>query len=161
MNLFSRENLFDYSLNRISEYIKNKGYRILDDEVIVLENGIQVVGRRDRDSFRYNKEERKTLNELLAETNPSNTIIVLDHQPPLRGSLPDGAFDLMLSGHTHKGQMWPFEYIVKSIYYPFYGHLKNGRRHFIVSSGFGTWGPRVRIGSRSEILVIELSATNT
>ena len=143
-------------ISRTTEYIKTKGYRILEDEVAVLENGIQIVGRLDRDSFRYSGLERKSLEELLAETDPSGTIIVLDHQPPLRGTLPDGTFDLMLSGHTHKGQMWPFEYIVKKIYDPIYGHLIDGRRHFIVSSGFGTWGPRVRIGSRSEILVIDL-----
>lgn len=143
-------------ISRTSEYIIKSGYRILDDEVVVLENGIQVVGRRDRDSYRYSGKERKSLDELLSETDPSGTIIILDHQPPLKGSIPDGTFDLMLSGHTHKGQMWPLEYIVKRIYDPYYGHVSDGSRHFIVSSGFGTWGPRVRVGSRSEILVIDL-----
>lgn len=143
-------------ISRTTRYIEERGYRILNDEVMVLENGIQVVGRRDRDSFRFSGEQRKDLDELLAETDPSGTVIVLDHQPPLKGSLPGGDFDLMLSGHTHRGQMWPLGYIVKRIYDPSYGHLSDGRRNFIVSSGFGTWGPRVRVGSRSEIIVIDL-----
>ncbi|MCA1755989.1 MAG: metallophosphoesterase [Bacteroidales bacterium] len=103
-------------ISRTTSYIEDKGYRILNDEVMVLENGIQVVGRRDRDSFRFSGEERKSLDELLAETDPSRTVIVLDHQPPLKGSRPGGDFDLMLSGHTHRGQMWPLEHIVKRIY---------------------------------------------
>lgn len=147
-------------ISRTSEYIEERGHRILNDEVMVLKNGIQVVGRRDRDSFRFSGEQRKSLNELLAETDPESPVIVLDHQPPLKGSLPGGDFDLMLSGHTHKGQMWPLEYIVKRIYHPYYGHIRDGRRNFIVSSGFGTWGPRVRVGSRSEILVIDLVTGN-
>jgi predicted MPP superfamily phosphohydrolase len=147
-------------ISRTSEYIEERGHRILNDEVMVLENGIQVVGRRDRDSFRFSGEQRKSLDKLLAETDPESPVIVLDHQPPLKGSLPGGEFDLMLSGHTHKGQMWPLEYIVKRIYHPYYGHIRDGRRNFIVSSGFGTWGPRVRVGSRSEILVIDLVTAN-
>lgn len=143
-------------ISRTSGYIEARGHRILNDEVMVLDNGIQVVGRRDRDSFRFSGEQRKSLDELLAETDPSGAVIVLDHQPPMKGSLPGGDFDLMLSGHTHRGQMWPLEYIVKRIYDPYYGHLRDGRRNFIVSSGFGTWGPRVRVGTRSEIVVIEL-----
>lgn len=147
-------------ISRTSEYIEGRGHTILNDEVMVLENGIQVVGRRDRDSFRFSGEQRKSLDELLSKTDPSGPVIVLDHQPPMKGSLPGGDFDLMLSGHTHRGQMWPLEYIVKRIYNPSYGQLTDGRRNFIVSSGFGTWGPRVRIGSRSEILVIDLVTGN-
>jgi len=137
-------------------YIENKGINILLDEVTELKNGIQVVGRLDRDSFRYSGKKRKDLEELLQQTDPSRPVIVLDHQPPGSGSKPDGEFDLVLSGHTHNGQMWPFSYIVKSIYHPSYGHSVDGRRNFLVSSGYGTWGPRVRIGSRSELMIIDL-----
>jgi len=144
------------SFSKTVPYIESKGIDLLLDEVIELKNGIQVVGRLDRDSFRYSGKRRKELKELLALTDPLRPVIVLDHQPPGSRSMPDGEFDLMLSGHTHNGQMWPFSYIVKSIYHPSYGHKSDGRRNYVVSSGFGTWGPRVRLGSRSEMIIIDL-----
>jgi predicted MPP superfamily phosphohydrolase len=81
----------------------------------------------------------------------------LDHQPlGLNESALQGV-DLQLSGHTHRGQMWPLNYIVSAFFELGYGHMKKMNTHFIVSSGFGIWGPRVRIGSRSEVLIIDLT----
>lgn len=137
-------------------YIESKGINILLDEVITLKSGIQVVGRIDRDSFRFSGKRRKELEEILNLTDPTKPVIILDHQPPGKGSKPGGEFDLMLSGHTHNGQLWPFSLIVKSLYHPWWGLYTEGRRNWLVSSGFGTWGPRVRIGSRSEIVIIDL-----
>lgn len=141
---------------KTAPYIREKGFRLLLDEVVELKNGVQVIGRVDRDSFRFTGKKRMELDELLTHTDPSRPVIILDHQPPGLNARGQADFDLMLSGHTHNGQMWPFSYIVKSLYHPSYGHSVDGRRNYIVSSGFGTWGPRVRIGSRSEIMVIDL-----
>ncbi len=69
--------------------------------------------------------------------------------------------DLQLSGHTHNGQMWPLNLITSRHYELSYGYMKKGNTQFIVSSGFGLWGPRVRIGSRPEIVVLNISFTNT
>ncbi|HUS86229.1 MAG TPA: metallophosphoesterase [Bacteroidales bacterium] len=137
-------------------YLKKHNLNILEDEIALLEPGIQLIGRKDRDSFRYSGERRKDLSELLQATDPEKPIIILDHQPLAANREPEGKFDLMLSGHTHNGQMWPFSYIVNMVYANGYGHSVDGDRQFIVSAGFGTWGPRVRIGSRSEIIVIDL-----
>lgn len=138
-------------------YLENSGLNVLSDDLLVLKSGIQVIGRTDRDSFRYYGKRRKALSELLELTDPDRPVIILDHQPPGKNEVIGGNFDLMLSGHTHNGQMWPFSYIVRSIFKTSYGLSTDGRRNFIVSSGFGTWGPRVRIGSRSEIVIIDLS----
>ncbi|MEZ5010889.1 MAG: metallophosphoesterase [Bacteroidales bacterium] len=141
---------------RTIPYIKERGLTLLMDEVAQLESGIQVVGRIDRDSYRFAGKKRKDLGELLSLTDPTLPVIVLDHQPPYKREEVTGEFDLMLSGHTHNGQMWPFSYIVKSLFRNSHGHTVDGRRNYIVSSGYGTWGPRVRIGSRSEVVVIDL-----
>jgi uncharacterized protein len=53
--------------------------------------------------------------------------------------------------------MWPLNYITGKIYQLSYGYKKIGNAHFIVSSGFGIWGPRVRSGSRSEVLEINIT----
>jgi predicted MPP superfamily phosphohydrolase len=69
--------------------------------------------------------------------------------------------DLQLSGHTHHGQLWPFNYITGAVYEVSRGYHRRGQTHFIVSQGIGTWGPPVRLGSRPEILLITLRQETT
>jgi predicted MPP superfamily phosphohydrolase len=142
---------------RTIPYIESKGIRILKDEIVTLDGGIQLVGRIDRDSFRFYKKERMPLEELMKQADTSKPVILLDHQPfHLNESAKQGV-DLQLSGHTHNGQMWPLNYITAGIYELSYGYLRKGNTQFIVSSGYGLWGPRVRSGSRSEVLLINIT----
>ncbi len=138
-------------------YIESKGIRVLKDEVVTIEGGIQLVGRIDRDSFRFYKKERLPLGELIKQVDTTKPVILLDHQPFNLGESVKYGVDLELSGHTHNGQMWPLNYVTAKIYELSYGYLKKGNSHFIVSSGYGLWGPRVRSGSRSEVLLININ----
>jgi len=137
-------------------YIESKGIKLLIDETVSLEEGLILAGRKDRDSSRYNGEKRKSIDELLDGIDRNKPVIVMDHQPPMRRENTISGFDLMLSGHTHNGQMWPLNYLTAKIYKLIYGHSIIGNSHYIVSSGFGSWGPRVRLGSRPEVLDITL-----
>jgi len=141
---------------RTIPYIESKGIRILKDEVVTVDGGIQLIGRLDRDSKRFYGKERKPLEELIKTTDSARPLILLDHQPFELDKSEKLGIDLHLSGHTHNGQMWPLNYLTRRIYELSYGYLKKGNTHFIVSSGFGLWGPRVRLGSRSEVLIIDL-----
>ncbi len=138
-------------------YIESKGIRVLKDEMVILEGGIQLIGRIDRDSFRFYGKERLPLNQLMKQADTTKPIILLDHQPFHLGESAKSGVDLQLSGHTHNGQMWPLNYVTAKIYELSYGYLKKGNSHFIVSSGYGLWGPRVRSGSRSEVLLINIT----
>lgn len=142
---------------RTIPYIESKGIRVLKDEVIEIEGGIQLIGRLDRDSKRFYGKERKNLSELVSKADLSKPLILLDHQPFELDEAAKNGIDLQLSGHTHNGQMWPLNYITARMYELSYGYLKKGNTHFIVSSGYGLWGPRVRSGSRSEVLIINIS----
>lgn len=137
-------------------YIESKGIRILKDEVITIDGGIQLIGRLDRDSKRFFRAERKTLQELVKGIDPTRPVFLLDHQPFDLGESEIQGIDLQLSGHTHNGQMWPLNYLTKKMYELSYGYKKKGKTHVIVSSGFGIWGPRVRSASRSEVLLINI-----
>jgi uncharacterized protein len=137
-------------------YIESKGIRVLKDEVIRLENGVQIAGRLDRSSYTGNSKRRQTLDTLLSEADITEPIIVLDHQPYELKELSKYGVDLQLSGHTHNGQMWPLSSITNAIFELSHGYKKFNSTHVIVSSGFGIWGPRVRIGTRPEILVIDV-----
>ena len=63
--------------------------------------------------------------------------------------------DLQLSGHTHNGQFFPINWFVKKMYENSYGYLKKNNTHIYVTSGLGIWGPQYRIGTQSELVVIE------
>jgi predicted MPP superfamily phosphohydrolase len=142
--------------NKTIPYIESKGIRVLKDEMVILEGGIQLIGRIDRDSRRFYGKERMSLSELMKHADTTKPVILLDHQPfHLDESVKHGV-DLELSGHTHNGQMWPLNYVTSWIYELSYGYLRKGMTHFIVSSGYGLWGPRVRSGSRSEVLLINI-----
>ena len=141
---------------RTIPYIESKGIRILKDEMVTLKGGIQLIGRIDRDSYRFYKKERLSLDELMKQADTTKPVILLDHQPFHLDETAKYGVDLQLSGHTHNGQMWPLNYVTKMIYELSYGYLKKGNTNFIVSSGYGLWGPRVRLGSRSEVLLINI-----
>jgi predicted MPP superfamily phosphohydrolase len=144
---------------RTIPYIESKGIRVLKDEVVTLDGGIQLIGRIDRDSFRFYRKERLPLGELMKLADTTKPLILLDHQPFNLDESAKYGVDLQLSGHTHNGQMWPLNYVTSKIYELSYGYLKKGKSQFIVSSGYGLWGPRVRSGSRSEILLINITFT--
>ncbi|HRR16094.1 MAG TPA: metallophosphoesterase [Bacteroidales bacterium] len=138
-------------------YIEKNGIRILKDEAVVIDGCIQVIGRLDRDGLRYRNEGRKPLSKLMEQVDSSKPVILLDHQPFNLDEAEKAGVDLQLSGHTHNGQMWPLNYITKKIYEVSSGYKKKGNTHIIVSSGFGIWGPRVRLGSRPEIIVVDIT----
>ncbi len=141
---------------RTIPYIESKGIRILKDEIIELPGGIQLIGRIDRDSFRFYGKERTPLREMMKNIDLDKPVILLDHQPVKLDESVSSGVDLQLSGHTHNGQMWPLNYVTGWIFELSYGYLRKGNTQFIVSSGYGLWGPRIRSGSRSEVMLINI-----
>ena len=138
-------------------YIEKYGIRILMDEVVTLEGGIQIVGRIDRDGFRFTGKQRLSLGDLMSNIDKTRPVILLDHQPVKLDEAEQAGVDLQLSGHTHNGQLWPLNYVTRMIYEVSYGYKRKSNSQFIVSSGFGIWGPRIRSGSRSEVMLINIT----
>ena len=147
---------FMSDLKKSIPYIESKGIRVLSDEVVKLDNGLQIIGRTDRTAMQGSGPGRASLDSLLAMTDPGSPVLLLDHQPYDLSALAGTPVDLQLSGHTHNGQMWPFTIATNRIFELSHGYRKFGNSHVIVSSGFGIWGPRMRIGTRPEILSITL-----
>ena len=96
---------------------------------------------------------KKNLTTKLLKRNFFNLVLV--HKPCLWDFLPS-SIDLMLSGHTHNGQIFPFNFIVKLKYKYVFGLYKKSNSKLYVSSGSGCWGPTMRLGSRNEIVYIKL-----
>jgi len=145
------------NIKKTVPYIESKGIRVLKDEVVTLANGVQLIGRLDRSANQGFSNGRASLDSLLAMTDSARPAILLDHQPYGLSDLAATNVDLQLSGHTHRGQIWPLTYITAKIFELDHGYAMFGKTHAIVSSGFGMWGPRMRIGTRPEIVVINLS----
>lgn len=143
----------------ILPFIMNEnGIKVLQDESVVLNDNLFLVGRRDitEGRERYGTETRKHLDELLTEASSEHFIILMDHAPLEIYDAEKAGVDLQVSGHTHQGQIYPFG-IITERYFPFdYGHLIRDDYHLIASSGAGTWGPPVRIGTQSEIVRINI-----
>jgi predicted MPP superfamily phosphohydrolase len=143
-------------LGKSLPYIEGKGIRVLMDEVIKLDNGVQLAGRKDRSAIRLHGNGRVPLDSILSQCDSMAPLIVMDHQPYELASLAETAVDLQLSGHTHNGQIWPLNIITRRMFELSYGMKRFGNTTVIVSSGFGIWGPRMRIGTKPEILSISL-----
>jgi len=139
------------------KYLENHGIKMLRDTTIIVDGSFYLAGRNDRDSKRFSALERKNLEKVLDGVDYSFPVILMDHQPFNLQQVTDAGIDLQLSGHTHNGQLWPFNYITEAIYEVSWGYKQKGNSHFYVSSGFGGWGPPVRTGNRPEIVDIYLT----
>jgi hypothetical protein len=83
-------------------------------------------------------------------------LVLLRHEPRDPHFASELGVDLMLSGHTHNGQLWPLNFLVK-LAYPFaIGRQRIKHMTLYIGPGIGTWGPPFRLGSRSEITLIKL-----
>lgn len=134
-----------------AELLKKAGITVLRDEVSLVDSSFYVIGRKDRSN-----PERKELNEIVKNIDKTKPRILLDHQPYYLEQAEQNDIDLQISGHTHNGQFFPGNLFVKRMYQLGYGYLKKGKTHYYVSSGLGLWGPQYRIGTQSELVVINL-----
>ncbi len=139
------------------KYLSEHGIKMLRDTAIKINESFYLAGRNDRDSKRFSSKERKSLDQILEGVDHSLPVIMMDHQPFNLQQVEDAGVDFQLSGHTHHGQLWPFNYITKAIYEVSWGYKMKGNSQFYVSSGYGGWGPPVRTGNRPEILDIYIT----
>jgi predicted MPP superfamily phosphohydrolase len=152
-----RQSFSGGSIQRIAEILKRADIVLLHDEVVQLREDLFAAGRRDARPIGMNAE-RKNAQELLSGIG--GTIIMLDHQPVQFAQNEQAGVDLLLCGHTHKGQIFPANIMTLFIYKRagavHYGYWKGRTMQAVVTSGAGFWGPPVRIGTNSEIAVIDI-----
>lgn len=127
------------------------GIKLLRDSIMTLPNGIQVVGRDDRSN-----RGRLPLADLLEDVSSDRPVIVLDHQPYDLAKTVSLGVDIQISGHTHRGQVWPLSRITDIMYEQSHGYRKWRNSHIYVSSGLSLWGPPFRIGSSSDLAVLKI-----
>jgi predicted MPP superfamily phosphohydrolase len=137
-------------LNDVFDSLKATKVKTLRNQVFNF-GDLQILG------VDYSLEDRYLENTLqMMEYDENRPTVLMYHLPRELEAAAQAGVDLQLSGHTHDGQMFPFTYLVK-IMFPYIGGLYNHMEtHLYVSSGTGTWGPPMRLGSRCEITSINL-----
>ena len=124
--------------------------RILLDETILVANSFYLTGRED-----LTNKDRMQLSEL-SPVERDLPWLVMDHTPSNLLIPEKEMVDFHVSGHTHLGQMWPNHLFTRRIFELDYGYRQKGSLHAIVSSGFGFWGPPIRLGSQSELWSVNI-----
>lgn len=137
-------------------YLTEHGINVIRDSSVLIDGSFYLIGREDRDKPRFTGKNRKPVSDLMNGIDKALPLIMLDHQPFELDKKEESGIDLTLSGHTHHGQIWPLNYLTNAIYEVSWGYKKKGDTHVYVSSGYGGWGPPVRIGNRPEIVLINL-----
>lgn len=139
-------------------YLEKAGVTVLLDQAVRVGDWFYVIGRKDWAALRSGQK-RLSLHEIMDRDGVDRSwpVVVLDHQPLYLNEAAEAGVDLQLSGHTHAGQLFPLDIINRFVYEKNWGYLKKGATHIYVTSGSGTWGPAVRTGSRSEIILLRLS----
>ena len=132
------------------QFYKDAGIHLLIDNGVVIDSCIVIIGRDDRTNMR-----RKPIKDLMNGV-PVGYTIVLDHQPYNLDRAEAAGVDFQLSGHTHRGQVWPISWITDRIYECSWGSYQRGNTQFYISSGIGIWGGKFRIGTQSEFVVATL-----
>lgn len=136
-------------------FTRDAGFRLLRGEAVA-DGVINIAGVDDPTGVQLNSEKPKSETALLSGLPKDRFTLFLKHRPSVDGNAAH-LFDLQLSGHTHKGQIYPFTYISKMAYPLNAGRFDlPGGAILRVSRGTGTWGPPVRFLSPPEITVIEL-----
>ncbi|HEY4625702.1 MAG TPA: metallophosphoesterase [Blastococcus sp.] len=96
------------------------------------------------------------LDAALDGRDDSTPVVLLAHQPVMVEQAAAAGVDLQLSGHTHGGQLWPFDYAIRLDQPAVEGLSRHGDTQLYVTAGAGYWGPPMRVGARPEVTVVEL-----
>lgn len=142
--------------NQIAKILEENSVKVLRDESILINDSLYIIGRDDITINRFSENDRASLLDLTHNLDKSKALIVIDHNPKYINESLNANIDLQLSGHTHKGQIAPGNLVTNKMFEIDYGYLKKDNLNVVVSSGYGTWGPPIRIGSRSEIVQMNL-----
>lgn len=154
---------YSADINTIKNLLEQANINTLIDNVTYIEEkGFYIIGR---DSLRHtndNGSKRQNIQALYDKIeDKTKPLIILDHVPK---GLEDGKkinADIQISGHTHDGQTFPLNLVVRKISLLSHGMLLDNGFYYIVSSGIGLWGPPVRIGTNAEIIFINVYGRNT
>lgn len=135
------------------------GWRVLRNERVPIEQsgaGFDLAGVDDHRAYLFGRGHGEDVPRALAGRDPARAVVLLAHDPTTFNAVAKLGVDLQLSGHTHGGQIWPFEYFVRLFVPCVAGHHERDGSQLLVSRGTGFWGPPMRLRAPAEITEILL-----
>lgn len=157
--LYRSANARNYTEEELNEAIVSNGIKILQDDVYSINDEFTIIGRED---MSYNSiKQREAIANLMKETEEEDFILVLDHQPKEYADNEAAGTDLLLSGHTHGGQILPANILFKIAGFDdaVYGMTEGDNNAFkaIVTSGIAGWGYPVKTAAPAEYVIIDIT----
>ena len=146
------------TFNEMTSFLEQSNIKLLNDEYVIIDERLVLFGRVDPSPIGgFGELKRKDITEIIASLDTNMPVVVMDHSPSNIEQY-GGEVDLVIAGHTHKGQIFPFNLITNATFVVDYGHYQKDADspHVIVTSGVGTWGTPMRVGTNSEIVSILL-----
>ena len=138
-------------IEAVEQFVKDTPITLLRDSMVTLPGDILLIGRDDKSN-----PTRASLDTLMARTDNTRPVIVLDHQPYGVTKADSLGVDLLFCGHTHRGQVWPLTWVTDHLFEQSHGYRRWTHSHVYVSQGLSLWGPPFRIGSDSEMVVFKI-----
>ena len=141
-----------HTLNQMIDFLEKSNIKLLNDEHVIIDNRLALFGRQDSSTV-----ERKDITNALNSVSTNFPVVIMDHKP---GNIVEysNSVGLVLSGHTHGGQLFPvtlFKNLMFKVGYGYYQKDENSPQ-LIVTSGISLFGPPIRIGTNNEIVSITL-----
>lgn len=142
----------------IEKLLSDNGIRVLQDEMVQINDDCVIIGRQDRSVEQYGNGTRKSMAELTEGLDENIFSVVMDHQPGDFDAQADANVDLVLCGHTHAGQMIPITYVGEwfGMNDSTYGFETRKNTNFITTSGISNWEFMFKTGCKSEIVVVDV-----
>ena len=147
----------DFTFDDLIDELEKNGVHVLLDEIVAVGDDYYIVGRKDKSMV------REPISELTEKLDKSRYIIAIDHQPTDYTAEKEAGCDLVLSGHTHGGQMIPIRPLGElfGVNDSTYGLKTRGETSFIVSSGIASWAIPYKTGTISEYCIIDITSDGT
>lgn len=142
---------------RVDQMLENGNVTLLNDEVRLIDRSFYLAGRLDASKTGVSGLTQKTIMEFTKTLEPDKPVLVMEHQPRDLAGEAEANVDLSMAGHTHNGQIFPVNLLVKLFWKNPYGLYQNGDFYSVVTSGVGTWGPHMRVGTNSEVVIIDVT----
>lgn len=141
-----------YGGMKLDTFFQKAGIKLLFDTIVNIDSSFYLAGRFDEHFKR-----RKDLKTILGSQASDLPVLLLDHRPNQLQEVSKSGADVQFSGHTHNGQLFPINLIMRSIYELPWGYKKMANTHFFVTSGLRLWGPPVKTAGKSEIVLVNIN----
>jgi len=153
---------FYSGIKEVVELVEQAGIMVLQDTMVQIGSVLNIAGLNDESGGRQYQLNFKPIAFIIKDMDSTLPVILMHHTPARMVEAQQAGVDLMLSGHSHGGQLWPTRNITKATFGVDQGLTMFGDMYFYLTNGVGTWGPPMRIGAAPEIVWLTLKPkTNT